>query len=244
MKKSRSFIKRFRVLKKLEIEKMGALIDESRKINEGEQFFSLGCLFDFEDAKKYSLYYITRKYGDLEGCQLELDPKLTWKSRYTLTCDFAFYLYQEFSVDTPWKIQNTLEACQKVVFNKLNLDLETNAVNEDFIHNPSRTALINNPAPYIYLMKNNLNGLYKIGYSKKPYKRESTLQSQEPDITMILLRKAPFEVENALHRKFKDKRVRGEWFELTNTEVREIEKFIINFTPDLAKSDRLSRRRR
>lgn len=76
------------------------------------------------------------------------------------------------------------------------------------------------PTPtFIYLIKNNRNGLYKIGRSKTPSIRESTLQSEEPDISMILSFAGTSQLEKELHKRFADKRVRGEWFELSGIDI-------------------------
>ncbi|MDP2040462.1 MAG: GIY-YIG nuclease family protein [Algoriphagus sp.] len=232
MKTSKSFQIRLKTLSQEDIENIQALNDESIKIKTGFQYFSLGCFYNPHEFKKYSLYYITEKYGPLEGCLLELNTKLTWKSRFSLVGEFALFLYQEYSVDSPIVVLNTFEAYQKNVFEKLNLDLKTNVIGNKFVHTPSKSTFINNKKTYIYLMKNNLNGLFKIGRSKQPFKREYTLQSQEPDIKMISIREATYEVETALHRKYKEKKVRGEWFNLTTKDIRDIEKFIINYKPN------------
>jgi hypothetical protein len=75
---------------------------------------------------------------------------------------------------------------------------------------------------FIYLMVDNTNGLIKIGRSKTPFYREGTLQSKEPQTHLFSYWRAPKEVENELHRKFKKKRVRGEWFRLTISDLDEI----------------------
>jgi hypothetical protein len=71
-----------------------------------------------------------------------------------------------------------------------------------------------------YLMKNKLNGLYKIGKSINPKYREKTLQSQEPEIEMVKVWQK--DIENDLHFKYKKYRKRGEWFKLNKTQVKHI----------------------
>lgn len=71
-----------------------------------------------------------------------------------------------------------------------------------------------------YVMKNKRNGLYKIGYSTNPKDRESTLQSEEPEIQLIKVFKDNHESE--LHNKYRNQRVRGEWFELSKSQVKYI----------------------
>ncbi len=68
-----------------------------------------------------------------------------------------------------------------------------------------------------YLIKNNRNGLYKIGKSYDPKYRERTLQSEEPDISMVKM--WDYDIEEFLHRKYDECRVRGEWFKLNKTQV-------------------------
>jgi hypothetical protein len=71
----------------------------------------------------------------------------------------------------------------------------------------------------LYLMKNKRNNLYKIGVSNTPRFRERTLQSQEPEIEMVGLWPGLSEMESAWHKHFKEQRVRGEWFALSQIQV-------------------------
>jgi len=71
-----------------------------------------------------------------------------------------------------------------------------------------------------YLMKDNHNNLYKIGYSKTPKIREKTLQSEKPSIKMVKVWDC--DIEKNLHDKYKDFRVRGEWFSLSKIQVQYI----------------------
>ena len=71
-----------------------------------------------------------------------------------------------------------------------------------------------------YLMKDNHNGLYKIGFSKNPEFRESTLQSEKPSIKMV--KTWDKDIEKHLHKEYSKNRVRGEWFDLTKVQVRYI----------------------
>ena len=77
----------------------------------------------------------------------------------------------------------------------------------------------NNPtiSPKTYLMLDNNNGYIKIGRSINPKKRETTLQSEKPDITLLKI--CDCNIETKLHKMFKDKRVRGEWFSLSKEDI-------------------------
>lgn len=80
---------------------------------------------------------------------------------------------------------------------------------------------------FIYLMKNSRNNLVKIGYSVDPSFREKTLQSEEPEIDLIASWIGSCEDEQALHRRYKEKRVRGEWFRLSADDVDQlVEEFV------------------
>lgn len=67
-----------------------------------------------------------------------------------------------------------------------------------------------------YLMKDG-NGFYKIGKSKNPIARESTLQSENPTITLIAV--CSEDIEKHLHEQYSEKRKRGEWFNLTEEDI-------------------------
>jgi hypothetical protein len=82
----------------------------------------------------------------------------------------------------------------------------------------------NNEICYLYLMKDTSNDMHKIGISNKPEYREKTLQSEKPTIEMVCNksypnRKIAMAFEQALHGAYADKRVRGEWFNLSSQEV-------------------------
>lgn len=80
---------------------------------------------------------------------------------------------------------------------------------------------------YVYLMLDTTNVTYKIGISNSPEYREKTLQSEKPSIELLcsksfINRKIALTMEKSLHENYDSKRIRGEWFKLTNEEVEEI----------------------
>lgn len=75
---------------------------------------------------------------------------------------------------------------------------------------------------FVYLMHNKRNGFYKIGRSKNPNYRECTLQSEEPEVELLFHMESTSSVEALLHKKFESKRIRGEWFSLSQNDVDEI----------------------
>ena len=75
---------------------------------------------------------------------------------------------------------------------------------------------------FVYLMLNRRNGYFKIGKSKNSRtlkNREKTLQSEEPDMIIVGLWIVKENYEKILHNEFKDKRLRGEWFKLEETDL-------------------------
>ena len=71
-----------------------------------------------------------------------------------------------------------------------------------------------------YLIKENNTSFYKIGKSTNPTLREKTLQRQMPNIHIVKIWDK--DIEKTLHKKYKQQRVRGEWFKLTKVQVRHI----------------------
>ena len=67
---------------------------------------------------------------------------------------------------------------------------------------------------FVYIMEDLRNGLFKIGQSQTPEKRENTLQSEVPEIALRFYIPAHDFAERELHDLFEEKRVRGEWFGL------------------------------
>ena len=80
---------------------------------------------------------------------------------------------------------------------------------------------------HLYLMIDRTNNYHKIGISNSPEYREKTLQSEKPTIEMIANKEFPnrkiaHSFEQALHSSYDEKRVRGEWFDLSQEEVDDI----------------------
>ena len=68
-----------------------------------------------------------------------------------------------------------------------------------------------------YLMKDFFRGVDKIGKSINPQVRERTLQSEVPTIELVHV--IDEDIEKHLHEKFSAKRIRGEWFNLSNNDL-------------------------
>jgi|GEM_PF-620598 len=82
---------------------------------------------------------------------------------------------------------------------------------------------------YVYLMVNTDTALIKIGKSIDPVYRERTLHSKEPSVHLIALWRCGQQVEKKLHAKFSHRRVRGEWFRLTLSDLTALEKMMVEW---------------
>ena len=80
----------------------------------------------------------------------------------------------------------------------------------------------------VYVMIDKNTGYYKIGRSINPRKRERTLQSEKPTIEMLFHHDARIYDEKNLHDMFQDKRVRGEWFDLSGSDLSAIHEYFNN----------------
>ena len=80
---------------------------------------------------------------------------------------------------------------------------------------------------YVYLMKDMANNFHKIGISNHPRYREHTLQSDKPTIELLCAKEYPnrtiaLAIEAALHKAYASKRLRGEWFNLDDSDVKDV----------------------
>lgn len=72
----------------------------------------------------------------------------------------------------------------------------------------------------VYLIQ--CNDLYKIGFSNQPKKRLEMLQIGSPYELRLIWEDKVYnymQIEEGLHKKFENKRVRGEWFKLDKEDV-------------------------
>lgn len=71
-----------------------------------------------------------------------------------------------------------------------------------------------------YIMFDSNTGYHKIGKSISATKREKTLQSEKPTIKLVLI--CEENIESYLHKKYSEKRIRGEWFDLDADDLLEL----------------------
>ena len=81
----------------------------------------------------------------------------------------------------------------------------------------------------VYLMYDFHTDLTKIGYSKNPKVREHTLQSEKPDIILLAFWSANKQIEKIVHKKYANKRLRGEWFNLDFRDYKEIKEYMESY---------------
>lgn len=77
---------------------------------------------------------------------------------------------------------------------------------------------------YVYLMHAAGTKWYKIGVSKQPEVRQEQLSTKTPYEVVMISHYSdidPLVAEKEWHKAFADKRVRGEWFELSDADIEE-----------------------
>jgi len=212
---------------------MAAVSSEIQELIEGNKTSAFGIyIADKNITNEFDFYYVTKKYGKIEGLTLRLNSAIDWLSRYSLINQFAYELYDIFSFHNIQVIKQSLERHEMIYYDKQGLTYESPYTQSTDFWKMKTTPLFVEPdgkKQFVYLMKNLRNGLYKIGRSKNPYIREKTLQSEEPEVQLITFRNAPPKAETELHRKYADKRIRGEWFELSLDEVKTAEKHLLKY---------------
>lgn len=92
--------------------------------------------------------------------------------------------------------------------------------------NPIDLPKLPHPAGYIYVIQDTeYSKLYKIGRTVEPARRLNDIRNFLPGsseiIAIVDTQDAPT-LEWQLHQRYAERRKRGEWFALTDTEVREI----------------------
>lgn len=71
-----------------------------------------------------------------------------------------------------------------------------------------------------YLMTDCDTGATKIGRSINPPKRERTLQSEKKEISLLAV--CDKDVEKKLHNRYSHKKIRGEWYNLSDKDIHDI----------------------
>lgn len=188
-----------------------------------------GIREDERGMKPEYLHKTPIKYKRCDGCQGMSHKQYLADHTYRHYIDECKKELYETLYPSPMEhdAQYFLEKRKKKLQSKQQGDLET-TIEEN--HIDCVVEYSHNDAGNVYLMMNNHTGRVKIGMTKnKPEYRERTLQSQEPDIELIFYREVPKmrRTEFSLHQHFADKRVRGEWFDLSVHDIEYAKSLII-----------------
>lgn len=190
------------------------------------------------DTIDYELTYITiNKSGNLEGIALTLNP--FFNKRNELTICFVAFLCKKYKIANQYKVFNEYQRHQRSYFEREgyftycdkfldSIKLKNNPIlihTKGILYVPMANRKRSNDN-FIYLMHNRQNNYYKIGRSTNVKIRERTLQAQEPDIVLIEKWQASKDAEKLLHEMYKHKKLRGEWFNLTQVEIEEIKEYM------------------
>ena len=97
----------------------------------------------------------------------------------------------------------------------------TSAVYENNAHQSKTATSKSKPSGFVYLVRS--GKLYKIGFSENHWRRKSELHKQTAEgikeiHTISAIDDAPG-IERYWHERFKDKRLHGEWFELSVEDI-------------------------
>lgn len=79
---------------------------------------------------------------------------------------------------------------------------------------------------YVYILKVNSDGIYKVGVSKNVERRVKQLQTGNPEpieIVKTFLSEYPYKIESLLHRRFKRNQVQGECYYLSEQDIQTFE---------------------
>jgi len=73
----------------------------------------------------------------------------------------------------------------------------------------------------VYIIRSLKLNLYKIGYSSDVNTRFCVIKTHNADVLELILvfAEGTKELESSLHERFSDRRVRGEWFDLTKKDL-------------------------
>jgi len=212
------------------------------------------ALLDDSRSIEYHIYYIN---GDQElvGNLLKLD--INDPERDALTIVFSMHLADTFNLDVLVTFNTfqdatrsmceqlgylTLTANELLPYKDKNATIVAKNVKGiiivpflfhadlyEFLFGPLLPINVQTGDSFVYLMHNKRNNLVKIVNKCNRVHREKTLQAEEPEITMVAVWKASDELERDLHNRYKHKRLRGEWFDLTFKELKEIKDYVDNF---------------
>ena len=201
------------------------------------------CLYE-ESVHEAKLYYILKKYPEWEDT---MDYVQTWEEWMLWDLDiFIPFLgprhWLTMAQKINWPVSTNIpieqtKACAYAEYEGAESKCISDKEYAEYLslldgnknQKKAKIAQPNYTPGNVYLMINDVNQRIKIGRTKnKPQYRERTLQSQEPEVTLMYHKKTKCMVntEKYLHEKFKEKRYRGEWFDLSDDDIKEAKSLI------------------
>lgn len=186
-------------------------------VEENEVILTIGFEEAINEFEEYDETYDIAEIGTLKSGYLHIEPLDNKKwifDGHVLFQIFNKQEYEEFILKKEKEKQKSELNKLDIVINKV---IKTNENQIDF----------ENTTCYVYLMIDTTNNFHKIGISNSPEYREKTLQSEKPTIELIvakeyLNRNTALNVEKNLHKIYKKNRIRGEWFKLSENDIRNI----------------------
>lgn len=203
---------------------------------------------DFEKSRKISFAYIT-SLKNAPGCCLQLEFKEP--NFYDYLMLFALHISRENHELEMIGIYNTYIHSLRTFLETVGfLTITTDDINK----NPNGTLISKNQIEiitvidkvefyrralgsenysnlidgedYVYIMMNYDDNTFKIGQSINPTYREYTLHSKQPAVKLLKAWECDKKIERELHKIYKSKRVRGEWFKLHFDDLRNLDSTI------------------
>lgn len=178
---------------------------------------------------KPKAFFIVMAYGILkfiDGLRVVHDE---FDKKHLVFYPGLFYIKfsKEEAIEIRDMLNNTIENYDRVI---QYVDFKNNEFEEGFTKN------YKNPSPkkqvckkgVVYIMKCSITNFYKIGMTKKSVNdRLKQLKTSNPGIELITHYQVEnIEVEKELHLKFSKKNIRLEWFDLTEKDLKYIDKFL------------------
>lgn len=155
------------------------------------------------------------EYNELNQFFERLNDK--YKDYYILNLD---YILTDLLVETNYIFSDKINHRLKLLENEENIENEKIKLFQENYKNLEKERIKILEKQVCYILKDIKTNLYKIGKSVNPINREKTLQSEKPTYKLIKVFKKDH--ESTLHNKYRKQRIRGEWFKLSNIQLKYI----------------------
>jgi len=198
-------------------------------------FYDYNLIYDIWDYSNLIEYSISTTYKIIIEEDEYLKAKYPMSNNLLITYDTNeiikewakddfIYKYNELKLLKAQKAISDNTMSNKMNFNIKNVDLNSE-LGKLIINIINENKSIENK--YVYLIYDVNGNSYKFGQTYDLIYREKTLRAKEPKIELIKFCQTNVITESDLKEKYKSKRGRGEWFDLSDDEVNEI-KILMN----------------